>query len=296
MIINTFHHLQTSTKTNFAILLNSALNNVLISQFQWRDRYKTVRTQGAMNATFSRRYGVIAIALSWSLAFVWATPPAVDPFTAAIDGATQACSVNWRDGGRYAYPAAYLLVGLVGPLVVEAAAYYGVYIGVIRASRRLHQRAIVSGRGSIVNLAMRVSQSSSRWSVVSCQSRSSTSTTSSGVLSSVNNLLMVSLPACTNISVLPVPKDRTLLQLPSLFSALIVNNTTIKRRNMAKVTRRATLPNVIYVNKTRISTGTIIVWNIYLQSVDFCDLRLLVVRSKLSATRNDACHSRVVGR
>lgn len=92
----------------------------------------------------------------------------------------------------------------------------GMYVGVIRASRRLHQRAIVSGRGSIVNLAMRVSQCSSRWSVVnvrrhvnviqghhksrqrsrwsvvSCQSRSSTSTTSSGVLSSVNNLLMVS--------------------------------------------------------------------------------------------------------
>ena len=141
-----------------------------------------MRTQGAMNATFSRRYGVIAIALSWSLAFFWAIPPAVGASTAAIDGATQACSVNWRDGDGYVYPAAYLLVGLVAPLTVEAAVYYGVYLGVMRASRRLHQRAIVSGRGSIVNLAMRVSQSSSRWSVVSCQSRSSTSTTSSGVL------------------------------------------------------------------------------------------------------------------
>ena len=144
-----------------------------------------------MNATFSRRYGVIAIALSWTLALVWVIPLAFNPSAAAVDGATQACSVNWRDRGRYAYPAAYLLVGLVAPLAVEAAVYYGVYLGVMRTSRRLHQRAIVSGRGSIVNLAMRVSQSSSRWSVVSCQSRSSTSTTSSGPLSSVSNLLMV---------------------------------------------------------------------------------------------------------
>ena len=145
-----------------------------------------------MNATFSRRYSVVAIALSWSLAFVWALPPVVSSSAAAVDGTTEACAVNWRDRSRIAYPAAYLLVGLVTPLTIEAAVYYGVYLGVIRASRRLHQRAIVSGRGSIVNLAMRVSQSSSRWSVVSCQSRSSTSTTSSGVLSSVNNLLMVS--------------------------------------------------------------------------------------------------------
>jgi len=144
-----------------------------------------------MNATFSRRYSCIAIVLSWSVAFVWVLPLALNPSTAAVDGATQACSVNWRDRGRYGYPAAYLLVGLMVPLTVEAAVYYGVYLGVIRASRRLHQRAIVSGRGSIVNLAMRVSQSSSRWSVVSCQRSSSTSTTSSGPLSSVSNLLMV---------------------------------------------------------------------------------------------------------
>jgi len=161
--------------SGLAMLLNNLVN-------VRRRRYKTVRTQGAMNATFSRRYGVIAIALSWSLAFLWAIPPAVSPSTAAIDGATQACSVNWRHGDGFAYPAAYLLVGQVMPLTVEVAVYYGVYLGVMRASRRLHQRAIVSGRGSIVNLAMRVSQSSSRWSVVSCQSRSSTSTTSSGVL------------------------------------------------------------------------------------------------------------------
>jgi len=159
-----------------------------------------MRTQGAMNATFSRRYSVIAIALSWFLAFVWTIPLAFNPSTAAVDQATQACSVNWRDSGRYAYPTAYLLVGLVPPLTVETVVYYGVYLGVIRASRKLHQRAIVHGRGSIVNLAMRVSQSSTRWSVVSCQSRSSTSTTSSGVLSSVNNLLMVSCFTCTNIT------------------------------------------------------------------------------------------------
>ena len=159
-----------------------------------------MRTQGAMNANFSRRYSVVAIILSWSVALVWAIPPVAESSTVAIDGATQACSVNWRDRRRYAYPTAYLLVGLTTPLVVEAAVYYGVYLGVIRASRRLHQRAIISGRGSIVNLAMRVSQSSSRWSVVSCQSRSSTSTTSSGVLSSVNNLLMVSFSTRTDIT------------------------------------------------------------------------------------------------
>jgi len=132
-----------------------------------------------MNSAFSRRYNLIAITLSWFLALVWAIPPSTDPSTAAINSVTQACSVNWRDRGRYAYPTAFLVIGLLAPLTVEAAVYYGVYVGVIRASRRMHQRAIISGRGSIVNLAMRVSQSSSRWSVVSCQSRSSTSTTSS---------------------------------------------------------------------------------------------------------------------
>jgi len=145
-----------------------------------------------MNSAFSRRYNLIAITLSWFLALVWAIPPSTDPSTAAINSVTQACSVNWRDRGRYAYPTAFLVIGLLAPLTVEAAVYYGVYVGVIRASRRMHQRAIISGRGSIVNLAMRVSQSSSRWSVVSCQSRSSTSTTSSGPLSSVNNLLITS--------------------------------------------------------------------------------------------------------
>lgn len=139
-----------------------------------------------MNGTFSRRYGVIAITFSWFVAFIWAIPVGADPSAAAIDPTTQACSVNWRDS--YAYPAAYLVVGLVAPLAVQAAVYYGVYLGVIRTKRRLHQRAVVSGRGSIVNLAMRVSQSSSRWSVVSCQSRSSTSTISSGPLSSVSHI------------------------------------------------------------------------------------------------------------
>jgi len=161
----------------------------------WRGRFKTVRTQSAMNVAFSRRYDVVAIALSWFVAFACALPPAVSPSTAAIDGATQACSINWRDRSRFAYPAAYLLVGLTAPLTAQGVVYYGVYVGVIRASRRLHQRAIVSGRASIVNLAMRVSQSSSRWSVVSCQSHSSTSTTSSGPLSSVNNLPHILLTA-----------------------------------------------------------------------------------------------------
>jgi len=142
-----------------------------------------------MNGTFSRRYGVIAVAVSWLVAFIWAIPVGADAHAAAIDPSTQACSVNWRPGGGYAYPAAYLVVGLAAPLAVQAAVYRGVYVGVVRTKRRLHQRAVVSGRGSIVNLAMRVSQSSSRWSVVSCQSRSSTSTTSSGPLSSVNNIL-----------------------------------------------------------------------------------------------------------
>lgn len=59
------------------------------------------------------------------------------------------------------------MLGLLAPLVVQAAVYYGVYVGVVRTKRRLHQRAVTSGRASIVNLAMRVSQSSSRWSVVS---------------------------------------------------------------------------------------------------------------------------------
>jgi len=142
-----------------------------------------------MNGTFSRRYGVIAVAVSWLVAFIWAIPVGADAHAAAIDPSTQACSVNWRPGGGYAYPAAYLVVGLAAPLAVQAAVYRGVYVGVVRTKRRLHQRAVVSGRGSIVNLAMRVSQSSSRWSVVSCQSRSSTSTTSSGPLSSVINIL-----------------------------------------------------------------------------------------------------------
>lgn len=219
----------------------------MIRYYLCRERYKTVRAQSAMNASFSRRFGFIAIALSWSLALFWVTatlrsvlgwvialswflalvwvlPLAADPSTAAVDAATQACSVNWRDRGRYVYPAAYLLLGLVTPLSVEAAIYYGVYVGVMRTSRRLHQRAVVSGRGSIVNLAMRVSQSSSRWSVVSCQSRSSTSTasrgrvsvrasesesevqsrsstSSSGPMSSVSNLLMVSYSASTHNSI-----------------------------------------------------------------------------------------------
>jgi len=143
-------------------------------------RYKTVRTQGAMHGTFSRRYGLIAVTLSWLVAAVWAIPLGVDASAAAVDDATQACAVNWRaggggGGGGYGYPVVYLAVGLAAPLAVQAAAYYGVYVGVMRTSRRLHQRAVVSGRGSIVNLAMRVSQSSSRWSVVSCQSRSSSS-------------------------------------------------------------------------------------------------------------------------
>jgi len=74
-------------------------------------RYKTVRTQGAPNGTFSRRYGLIAITTSWLVAAIWAIPLGANPRAAAIDAATQACAVSWRHGAGYAYPAAYLVDG-----------------------------------------------------------------------------------------------------------------------------------------------------------------------------------------
>jgi len=77
-------------------------------------------------STFSRRYGVTAIALSWSLAVICALPTALDPSTAAIDEATYACAINWRDPEYYAFPTAYLLLGLGVPLTVEAIVYYGI--------------------------------------------------------------------------------------------------------------------------------------------------------------------------
>jgi len=41
-------------------------------------------------------------------------------------------STEWRcgTGGGYGYPVAYMAVGLAAPLAVQAAAYYGVYVGV----------------------------------------------------------------------------------------------------------------------------------------------------------------------
>lgn len=111
--------------------------------------------------------------------------PIVSSTWVGLDERTLACAINWRlrDATHIAYPLCYVTLGMFAPFAVKVIIYCRVYRRVSAVSRNLQ----TGTQSFVVNLAVRLSHTSSRWSLTSRQSSSSTR---SSIASSISNHLL----------------------------------------------------------------------------------------------------------
>lgn len=111
--------------------------------------------------------------------------PIVSSTWVGLDERTLACAVNWRISyvTHVTYQLCYVTLGMLAPFVVKVLIYCRVYRRVSAVSRNLQNGT----QSFVVNLAVRLSHTSSRWSLTSRQSSSSTR---SSIASSVSNHLL----------------------------------------------------------------------------------------------------------